>query len=147
MKRLFIISIILSICGIVAMAQDPVSSHQSTGRDRLDYMTDFRQPTVSYDDGMIIISNGNGLYHAVLTSLTTQFVVIDMIIDGDEGEIDIAFLEDGKYMLALTGSAGITYRWTIDKGGIIQIDPYGFGVSPQSGVSNRNGIWHRFYEY
>ena len=147
MKRLFIISIILSICGIVAMAQDPVSSHQSTGRDRLDYMTDFRQPTVSYDDGMIIISNGNGLYHDVLTSLTTQFVVIDMIIDGDEGEIDIAYLEDGKYMLALTGNAGITYRWTIDKGGIIQIDPYGFGISPQSGVSNRNGIWHRFYEY
>lgn len=147
MKRLFIISIILSICGIVAMAQDPVSSHQSTGRDRLDVLTDLRQPTVSYDDGKILISNGSGQYHAVLTSMTTQLVEIDMTIDGAEGEIDITDLEDGKYMLALTGSAGITYRWMIDKGGIIQIDPYGFGISPQSGTTNRDGIWHRFYEY
>ena len=147
MKRLFIISIILSICGIVAMAQDPVSSHQSTGRDRLDVFTDLRQPTVNYDDGKLLISNGTGQYHAVITSLTTQFVVIDMTIDGAEGEIDIAYLEDGKYMLALTGNAGITYRWTIDKGGIIQIDPYGFGISPLSGTTNRDGIWHRFYEY
>ena len=106
MKRLFIISIILSICGIVAMAQDPVSSHQSTGRDRLDVLTDLRQPTVSYDDGKILISNGSGQYHAVLTSMTTQLVEIDMTIDGAEGEIDITDLEDGKYMLALTGTDG-----------------------------------------
>lgn len=146
MKRFLIISIILSICGLAAMAQDPVSSHQSTGRDRYEVFSNTRQPSVSYDAGSekITVSNVSGQYHAVVTFISTQAVIIDTVIDGQDDEIDLTGQEDGKYMLALTGLNGVTYRWTIDRGGNNQAEPYW-----NNGSSSRlNGsIWHQLFEF
>ena len=146
MKRVFIISIIFTICGLFAMAQNSSGmAHTTTGKDHIDVFYNIQKPSVSYDNGSekILIFNGKGQYHAVVTFISTQAVVFDMIIDGEDDEIPLEGQDNGNYMLALTGQNGVTYRWTIDKGGNDQIVPY-----VGNGASNRiDSFWHQLFEY
>lgn len=129
MKRIFI-TILITICGMTAMAQNrPDIAHQSTGGDRFETYSFIQKPNVEYNAGqeMIIVSGVNGQYFGYLMAIATQEIELSLDVDGVYTEIDISDLADGKYVLSLTSMSGITFRWTIDKGGNNLIIPDGIG--------------------
>ena len=118
MKRIFIITILITICGLAAMAQDrPDLTHQSTGRDRVGFKID--EPTLIYDSEMnqiAVYGCGSEYYDVIITSATTQQVVYMTVIDGHYDIIDASVMTSGIYTLELTSSRGNVYQWMFDQG-------------------------------
>jgi len=127
MKRIYIITILITICGLAAMAQDrPDLTHQSTGRDRLGYKLD--QPTLVYDseaNQIVVYGCGSEYYDVMITSASTQQVVYVTIIDGHYDIIDASIMSSGVYTLELTSSRGNKYQWVFDQG--LDQSIYGIG--------------------
>ena len=120
MKRIFIISILITICGITAMAQNrPDMTHQSTGRDRMGSKIYVDQPVLVYDNTsnqIAVYGSESEYYHVTITLVSTQDVVFTATINGDYDIIDASIMSSGTYNIALTSSHGNTYRWTFDHG-------------------------------
>ena len=127
MKRIYIITILITICGLFAMAQDrPDLTHQSTGRDRLGFKID--EPDLIYDSGtnlITVIGCGSEYYDVVITSATTQQVVYMTVIDGHYDIIDASFMANGAYIVELTSSRGNLYQWFFDQGFSQNINDFG----------------------
>lgn len=120
MKRIFIISILITICGITAMAQNrPDMTHQSTGRDRMGTKLYNDQPVLVYDNTsnqIAVYGSESEYYHVSITMVSSQQVVFTATINGDYDIIDASIMSSGTYNIALTSSHGNTYRWTFDEG-------------------------------
>ena len=118
MKRFYFIAILITICGLSAMAQDrPDMAHQSTGRDRVGFKLD--QPTVTYDEEsneIVVCGAASDYYNVSITSTATQQVIYITTIDGTYDIIDASIMPSGAYVIAFTSQRGNTYKWTFDHG-------------------------------
>ena len=120
MKRLSIIAILITICGITAMAQDrPDLTHQTGGDDRSIHKIFVDMPTVVYDadaEEIIVEGSQSSYYTATITSQSTQMIEFETIIDGEYDIIDVSMLMPGTYTLTLTSSNDNSYSWTFSPG-------------------------------
>jgi len=121
MKRLYIFTTILlmTICGMTAMAQDrPDITHQTGGGDR-DKTPGvfFAQPTLEYDQetNLITVYGFDTFYYdVVITMQSTGMIVWQGMIDGVCGIIDASILINGTYVIKLIDDGGRYYTWTFD---------------------------------
>ena len=116
MKR-FYITILITICGLTAMAQDrPDITHQSTGRDRGGIVLFADRPNLVFDaeeNQIEVYGNESDYYNVSITK--AGLVVYTAMIDGNYDVIDASILSNGTYAIALTSSHGNTYQWTFDQ--------------------------------
>lgn len=119
MKR-YIIAILITICGMTAMAQNrPDMTHQSTGRDRDKVKLYADQPELVYDNTtnqIAVYGNECEYYYVTITSSSTLQVVFTSIISGDYDIIDASIMSSGTYYLSLLSSHGNNYQWTFNQG-------------------------------
>ena len=125
MKR-FYITILITICGLTAMAQDrPDITHQTGGGDRIKFGIVYDKPTLTIDNEAqeIIVEGSDSEYYIVsITHASTQAVILESVIDGVYDIIDMSMLTSGSYIISLTSSQWNTYSWTYENG---QISNYG----------------------
>ena len=129
MKRFYIITILAIICSLTAMAQNrPGMAHQTTGRDRDQFMTSLLIPSVSLSDNQLTVTDISGFWTVWITD---EFGSICMSPRSFEGEntVDIGFYpsNDVTYVLYISTSAGNTYSWSIERGFVNMIQ---FGEKP-----------------
>ena len=119
MKRFYIIAILITICGMTAMAQNSKGmAHQSTGRDR-DGITTFCEllQLQFNDEGMIeVIGCENDYYNVSITKDLS--CVWNGIIGRGFGNIITYndFSPAGTYMITLTSSRGSITVWKLENG-------------------------------
>lgn len=118
MKRFYIITILAIVCSLTAMAQNrPGMAHQTTGRDRDQFMTSLLIPSVSLSDNQLTVTDISGFWTVWITD---EFGSICMSPRSFEGEntVDIGFFpsNDVTYTLYISTSAGNTYTWCIEHG-------------------------------
>ena len=120
MKRIYIIAILITVCGLTAMAQDrPDMTHQTTGRDRVEFKSYADQPNLVYDsetNQIAVYGNESEFYDVNITSLATQQIVFIAVINGQYDIIDAAIMSNGSYQITLVSSHGNVYQWTFDHG-------------------------------
>ena len=141
MKR-FYIAILITICGLTAMAQDrPDMTHQSTGRDRGGIVLFADRPTLvfnSEENQIEVYGNESDYYNVTITR--ASLVVYTATIDGNYDVIDVSNMSNGIYVIALTSSRGNTYQWTFNQ------DLHGNNGFPE--VIDKSGIHtHRLTGY
>ena len=121
MKRFNIIAILITICGITAMAQDrPDLTHQTGGDDRNIFKFIMDVPTLTYDEDAqeIIVQGSQAEYYTVsITATPSQMVVLETVIDGEYDVIDVSMLTAGSYDISLTSSNRNIYSWTFNQSG------------------------------
>ena len=120
MKRFFIITILATICGMTAMAQNrPDVTQQTTGGNH-DMVPTFSaaRPNLTYNAAdQVIIVNGMSEYYNVEVKLTgTNVVIFTTTVEGDMGVIDVASLGNNVYIITLTDDNDRLYRYTFDAG-------------------------------
>ena len=108
MKRIYIIAILITVCGLTAMAQDrPDMTHQTTGRDRVEFKSYADQPNLVYDsetNQIAVYGNESEFYDVNITSLATQQIVFIAVINGQYDIIDVnSILSNIDPELALIG--------------------------------------------
>lgn len=119
MKRIFII-ILITICGLTAMAQDrPDMTHQSTGRDRIDFVTG-SSPIIIYNgNSQTLTVNGNlfvTYFELTIKSMDTQEIVFQEEFEGHTATISVVDLIDGKmYQVEYADNRGTTYMMMFQK--------------------------------
>ena len=141
MKRFSIIAILITICGMTAMAQNrPDVTHQSTGDDREKYTPVMDMPALVYDEDAqeIFVEGSQSNYYMVsITMQPTQMVVLETMIDGTFDIIDVSSLVAGNYTITLTSSSWNNYSWTFTfDGGLSHIKTTG---KTAKSISNANG--------
>jgi len=118
MKRIYIISILITICGLAAMAQNrPDLTHQTGGGDRVIFNIVADKPALTFDQANheIIVQGNNSDFYAVTASvMESEAIVMQTTIDGEYDVIDVSMLTAGNYLIALTSSHGNTYTWTFN---------------------------------
>lgn len=129
MKRFYIITILAIVCSLTAMAQNrPGMAHQTTGRDRDQFMTSLLIPSVSLSDNQLSVTDISGFWTVWITD---EFGSICMSPRSFEGEntVDIGSYvsNDVTYVLYILTSAGNTYTWSIESGSITTTQ---FGEKP-----------------
>ena len=119
MKRFYIIAILITICGITAMAQDrPDLTHQTNSDDRDRMWLTNDMPSLVFDEtAQVILVEGSesDYYIATITSQANQMVMLETVIDGEYDIIDVSMLTAGNYTIALTSSNWNTYTWTFNQ--------------------------------
>ena len=117
MKRLYI-AILITICGMTAMAQDrPDINHQTTGRDRTEITMFSEVLQLQYnEDGMIeVLGCGNDYFNVTITKDLS--CVWFGIIGREYGNvINYDFQTIGTYVITLTNSQGSTTVWRLENG-------------------------------
>ena len=120
MKRFFIITILATICGMTAMAQNrPDVTQQTTGGNHEEIPTFFvANPVLTYDAAdQVIIVNGVSEYYDVEVKIAgTVAVIFTTTVEGDMGVIDVASLGNNVYIITLTDENNRQYRYTFDAG-------------------------------
>ena len=120
MKRIIYITILFTICGMTAMAQNrPTGTHHTSGgnRDFVKFYND--RPTLSYNEGTNEISvygYESDYYYLVITSVASQQQIFEAVLDGNYDIIDASIMTNGTYIIALTSAHGRTYKWTFNNG-------------------------------
>ena len=124
MKRFYIIAILMTMCGMTAMAQDrPDITHQTTGEDRdiVPNFTEWPQPFFNTDGKIEVIGCYRYSYNVTITS-DNSYVWSGVIGKGHSNVIDYnEFYDDVTYLITLTSSRGSTTRWRLENG--IFVDP------------------------
>ena len=118
MKR-FYIAIMITICGLTAMAQDrPDMTHQTTGRDRggLTIFTEFLQLQFNEDGLIEVMGSENEYFNVTITRETV--CVWTGIIGREYGNVinyhDFSIV--ATYVITLTSSRGSTTVWRLENG-------------------------------
>ncbi len=118
MKRFYFISILITICGLTAMAQNrPDLTHQTGGGDRTIFNIVIDKPTLTFDQANheITVQGNNSEFYAVSVSpQDSEAPIYEAVIDGEYDVIDVSTLTSGNYMIALTSSHGNIYTWTFN---------------------------------
>lgn len=137
MKKIFIISILIVICGMTAMAQNnPVTNHTSGGNDRKEIIGfDPLGYSVWYDSSSEEIVIG-GLQEDISYLLmiaparTPEVTLIAETIDGINNRVNVSMLDEGRYFVdvrfAVTG--GVAFTRFVNIGGSSGF-PNGFGTT------------------
>ena len=130
MKRLSIIAILITVCGIAAMAQDrPDLTHQTGGDDRNIHKVFADMPTLNYDEvaqEIIVQGSQSSYYTATIVSQSTQMIEFETVIDGEYDIIDVSMLTTGSYIITLTSSNENSYAWTFSQGlGLMDAKQFG----------------------
>jgi len=143
MKRIYIITIMTILCSMAAMAQNrPDMAHQTNGGNRYEEMTSLSVPVVSLLGNKLAVTNITGSWTMWITDEFGAYCVYPRTYYGPQNDISVSIDNNEEYVLTITTSAGITYRWHID-GGFIYL--YGCGdfdsiVSPKSTQSVGAGL-------
>ena len=115
MRRLIIITILATICGMTAMAQDrPDITRQTTGGNHGGVGSyNLAMPVLTYDAvSHEIIVNGNAeQYNVEVTIASNHALVLSMVVEGDMGVIDAAILTNDVYNIALTDDGNRQYNY------------------------------------
>ena len=118
MKRFYFISILITICGLTAMAQNrPDLTHQTGGGDRTIFNIVIDKPTLSFVQANheITVQGNNSEFYAVSVSLQdSEAPICETVIDGEYDVIDVSMLTSGNYVIALTSSHGNIYTWNFN---------------------------------
>lgn len=116
MKRLYI-AILITICGMTAMAQDrPDINHQTTGRDRDGIITYAMMLTPVYDEPYVEVYGCENNYYDVTVS-TGRVIDWYGIIGKEYGTvIDYEFSSTMSYVITVTSSQGSTVVWRLENG-------------------------------
>ena len=121
MKRIYIIAILITMCGLSAMAQDrPDLTHQTGGGDRNVFKFVNDQPTLIYDAGareIQVTGSESAFYNVEITSQTSTMLILQTVIDGEYDVIDVSMLTAGSYDITLISSNRNTYSWTFNQSG------------------------------
>jgi len=137
MKRIYIIAILITMCGLSAMAQDrPDLTHQTGGGDRNVFKFVNDQPTLIYDAGAMeiqVTGSESAFYNVEITSQTSTMLILQTVIDGEYDVIDASMLTTEGYVVALTSSQGNTFTWIFNNGQLLR------GPNTQS-ISTRSSI-------
>ena len=127
MKRFIYIAILMTICGITAMAQDrPDITHQTGGDDRVKFNIVNDKPTLDYNNDtqeIIVVGSDSDYYNVTISESTSHAVILESVIDGVYDIIDVSMLTSGSYNISLTSSHWNTYTWTFENG---QVTNHGF---------------------
>ncbi|MBR6947442.1 MAG: hypothetical protein IKH53_05750 [Muribaculaceae bacterium] len=119
MKRLYI-AILITICGMTAMAQDrPDMTHQTTGRDR-DGFDSYEMLMLQFnEDGLIEVSGCENTNYQVTITRESIPVWYGMI-GKDYGNVInyTSFAVTSTYIITLTSSRGSTV-WRLENGILI----------------------------
>lgn len=119
MKRFYFISILITICGLTAMAQNrPDLTHQTGGGDRTIFNIVVDKPALSFDrnNHEITVQGNNSEFYAVSVTLEdSQALIFETVIDGEYDVIDVSMLTSGNYVIALTSSHGNIYTWNFNQ--------------------------------
>ena len=119
MKRIFTI-ILITICGMTAMAQDrPDMTHQSTGRDRIEFVFG-SNPIITYSEfSQVLTVNANifvNHFELTIRSVETYEIVFQDVFEGATAAISVADLTDGKYyQVEYVDSNGLYYVKMFEK--------------------------------
>ena len=150
MKRFILIIALAIICSVTAMAQDPVASHTSTGRDRHDIFALFIVPDVSYNpfDQSLLVTNIEGNCQFYITNISTEDIIYYNIISEDT-EFYLSGFEAGTYRITIVTPFGVPYRWKLDmaSGRIITEGMSGISPNSRSNSSIMDWILNTLYEY
>jgi len=117
MKRFYLIAILMTICGMTAMAQDrPDITHQTTGRDRIDIVSITTILTPVFDEPYIFV---NGCENTYCEVAVTEGTVMEWwgVIGKEYGTmIEYEFSCDKSYVITLKSSQGSTMVWRLENG-------------------------------
>jgi len=152
MRRIIFIIILATIVGMTAMAQNrPTGTHHTSGDDRDRFSLYNDRPTLAYDNiaNVIVVTGSESDFYLVnITSLSTQLLIFDTVINGDYDIIDASIMSSGNYTIALTSSHGNTYRWTFNKGLSGNLLPIADGIGKSGVIFNSfTGLDWTFPEY
>ena len=130
MKRFFIITILATMCGMTAMAQNrPDVTQQTTGGNH-DWVPTFSvaRPNLTYNaaDQVIIVNGSSEYYNVEVTIAGSNTVMFTTTVEGDMGVIDVASLGNNVYVIALTDDNNRQFRYTFDAGaGVVSLRGFG----------------------
>ena len=120
MKRIIFITILATICGMTAMAQNrPTGTHHTSGGDRNILRLYNDRPTLTYNavaNEIAVYGNESDYYFLVITSIASQQQIFDAVLDGNYDTIDASIMSSGAYTIALTSAHNRTYKWTFNNG-------------------------------
>ena len=106
MKRFIIISILATICGMTAMAQNRPDVIQQTNGDNHHYVptTSAARPVLDYDaEAQEITVCGLSEYYIVEVALASNYAVVySATVSGDMGVINVESLTSDVYNITLT---------------------------------------------
>lgn len=132
MKRIFIIAILITVCGLSAMAQNrPDMTHQSTGRDRDELPSYSAALELQFnDEGLIEVLGCENEYYNVTITRETAYVW-NGIIGKEYGNVIAynGFETTATYLITLTSSRGTTSLWRLE-----------YGILTGSRVPNWGGV-------
>lgn len=118
MKRFYII-ILITICGMTAMAQNrPTGTHQTSGGDRGGIVTFTEVLVLQFnEDGLIEVMGCENDNYIVSITRETSFVW-NGIIGRNYGNVIQYndFLASATYVITLTNSRGSTTVWKLENG-------------------------------
>lgn len=144
MKRIYTTIILALICTVVAGAQGrPNISHQSTGRDRVEFFVQ-RAPLITYNDvnQQLTVASFNDVdnFELTITSMATHQVELQEVYEGASATINVSFLNnDGVYLIDYVASDG-TYTTEFVKSSA-WVDP---SASTKGNVFNAISSWGEF---
>jgi hypothetical protein len=134
MKRFYLIAILITICGMTAMAQNNSGmAHHTPDKNRLPVVInqEFLQPFINYEGKIEVIGCVN-YYYTVTITKGLSFVWSETIGKGYDNVIDFNdFEEDVTYVINVMSSQGTTIVWRLENG--VFIDPY---LPGRGGVTN-----------
>ena len=137
MKRLVIIAILSTICGMTAMAQDrPTGTHHSTGGDRGGITSFVAILQAEFVDPYIEVYGCEDASYDVIVS-TGSSVVWNEIIGGEYGNvINYEFSTTRSYVITLTSlQQGTTFVWKLENGVL-----NGSGIPNLGNITNQKKI-------
>ena len=119
MRRLFFITIMMTICGMTAMAQDrPDLTNQSGGGNHGGIVCLTQQPTLVYEEEneqIVVYGCETDFYDVKITMQSIQGIVWQGTIDGEYGIISTAALINGTYNIILTNDNGTSFTWSFNR--------------------------------
>lgn len=125
MKRFYLIAILITICGMTAMAQNSSGmAHHTPDKNRLPVVInqEFLQPFINYE-GKIEVIGCENYYYTVKITKESSFVWSGTIGKGYDNVIDFNdFEENVTYLITVMSSQGFTTVWRLENG--IFINPY-----------------------
>lgn len=117
MKRFIIITILATIAGMTAMAQDrPDVTHQTTGGDRIDITTvNVSRPVLTYDaeEQEITVRGFADFYIVEVTLANDDALIHSTVVEGDMGVIDASMLVGGVYDITLINNS-LHFKYAFD---------------------------------
>ena len=122
MKRFYIFAILITICGMTAMAQNrPTGTHTSSGGDRdgVVYFTEVLQLYFNAEGMIEVMGCENDYYHVTIDRESS--LVWSGIIGRERGnviEYD-SYALNATYVITLTNSRGSTTVWRLENGALI----------------------------